>query len=218
MARVPVDAWIVGLDAAAATATATASESRGDAATGAARRAFARVATRAILGYTLGVAAAEVEISRRCAHCGHPTHGKPALVGAPDVSFSVSHSADRALIAVSRGVEVGADIEVLRPRRYLDRLGRRVFAVDEYAGWERLPEGRQLEAFLAVWTAKEAYLKAIGKGVTVPLRDLTVPPGWTMSAIGVAGAVAHVAADGEVEVRTKAWHAPRVSASDGTAS
>lgn len=197
MERASVEAWIIG---------------HGD-------RHAARRATRAILGYTLGVPGSEVTISRRCAHCGDPEHGKPFVDGVGDVSFSMSYSAPLALVAVARGIEVGADIEVVRPRRYLDRLARRLLAPDDHAQWEALPDGRRLEAFLQAWTAKEAYLKAIGRGITVPFHDVPMrPDGWTIVMLPVSGGVAHVAAEGAVEIRTRTWHAPRVSASGGTAS
>jgi 4'-phosphopantetheinyl transferase len=199
MARVPVTAWIIGVDPRHASATAW-------------------ISTRAILGHTLGVAPRDVQVSRRCAHCGHPSHGKPVVVDAPDVSFSLSHSGPWALVAVATGADVGADLEVLRRRVYLNRLARRALAPDELARWCDLPDERRLEGFLHAWTAKEAYLKAIGRGITRPLRDVSVrPPGWTMAAVSVEGAVAHVAVAGDADVRVRAWHAPRVSASAGTA-
>jgi 4'-phosphopantetheinyl transferase len=199
MARVPVTAWIVGVDPRNASAGAW-------------------VATRAILGYTLGVAPRDVHVSRQCVHCGHPSHGKPAVVGAPDVSFSLSHSGPWALVAVAAGADVGADLEALRGRAYLDRLARRALAPDELARWCDLPAERRLEGFLHAWTAKEAYLKANGWGITRPLREVPVrPPGWTIAPVPIEGAIAHVAAAGDAEVRTRAWYAPRVSASAGTA-
>jgi 4'-phosphopantetheinyl transferase len=182
-------------------------------------RRNARGATRAILAHTLGVPASDLRISRQCALCGHPTHGKPFVADAPHVSFNASYSGPLALLAVAHGATVGADIEVTRPRLYLDRLARRVLAPAELAQWQELPDDRRLEGFLQAWTAKEAYLKAIGRGLTVPLRDVPVRPAeWTMAGVAVTGGVAHVAVEGDAELHTRTWHSPRVSASGGTAS
>jgi 4'-phosphopantetheinyl transferase len=182
-------------------------------------RRTARGATRAILAHTLGVTTADLQISRRCALCDHPTHGKPFVEGATGLSFSASYSGPLALLAVAQDATVGADIEVLRTRRYLDRLAQRVLAPAELAQWEVLPDERRLEGFLQAWTAKEAYLKAIGKGLTVRFHDVPVrPPGWTIAPVAVTGGIAYVAVDGEADLRTRTWHSPRVSASGGTAS
>src|SRR5262249_56603574 len=97
---------------------------------------------------------------RVCAHCGDPEHGKPFVVDAPDVSFSVSHSGSMGLFALGRGARVGADVECVQPRPYLDRLAARTFTPDELAAWRQVDDAQQLECFLAAWTAKEAQVKA----------------------------------------------------------
>jgi phosphopantetheine--protein transferase-like protein len=107
-------------------------------------------------------------------------------------------------VGVAHDSEVGADIEVVRPRRYLDRLANRVLAPDELAQWEALPAERRLEAFLEAWTAKEAYLKAIGRGITVPFHDVPLrPDGWTIAPVAVSGGAAHIAVEGVADVRVR---------------
>lgn len=171
-------------------------------------------ALRMILARELGVDAASVSIARDCRWCGDPTHGKPFVRDAPELSFNLSHSGRAALVAVAWQTCVGVDVELLRPRRYLDRLAARVLTQPEHDEWQQTPGSRQLEVFLERWTAKEAYLKAIGRGLRVSLRDTpAVRPGWTTRAVEIDGAVACVAAEGEVQVRTEAW--PSI-ASDGT--
>jgi 4'-phosphopantetheinyl transferase len=146
-----------------------------------------RATTREVLAERLGVAAHAVEVSRRCRHCGHPTHGKPGLVGAPEVSFSVSRSGTIGVIAVAaHGVTVGVDIEQVRPRANLAGLAVRTLGPEALAAWRAAPETEQLTRFLAAWTAKEAYLKAIGTGITVPLREVPEQPaGWSVTHFAV---------------------------------
>jgi 4'-phosphopantetheinyl transferase len=135
-----------------------------------------------------------------CGVCGSREHGRPSL--APNdanntaPSFSLSHSGDVAVVAVA-GEPIGADVERVRPRRYLDAVARRILRDDEFARWAALAGDEQLVAFLRVWTAKEAYLKLLGVGITRALRDVDVQgartwPDWP------DGCVTSVAAAGPV--------------------
>jgi 4'-phosphopantetheinyl transferase len=147
-----------------------------------------RATTREVLGARLGVAPAALEVSRRCGHCGHPTHGKPTLPGAPDVSFSVSHSGTIGVLAVAgEGVHVGVDIEQIRPRTNLASLAARTLGPEALVAWRAAPEAEQLTRFLHAWTAKEAYLKAVGTGITVRLSEVPEQPvGWSVEPFSVA--------------------------------
>ena len=101
-------------------------------------------------------------------------HGKPYFASPFDtVGFSWSHSGTMALLAVGRGpagFELGVDVEVLRPRPRALELARRFFAPSESALLEALPEAERLKTFLALWTAKEAVLKAHGGGLSYGLH------------------------------------------------
>jgi 4'-phosphopantetheinyl transferase len=100
--------------------------------------------------------------------------GKPRLLdGGTDVRFNLSHSGDLALIAVSVGIEVGVDIEQGRPDALLD-LARRFFAPGEVAALEALPMAEQAGAFVRGWTRKEAFIKALGDGLSFPLDQFEV--------------------------------------------
>jgi 4'-phosphopantetheinyl transferase len=175
------------------------------------RYVVAHGALRSILGAQLGVAPAAVAFDRRCRRCGDPAHGKPQVVldALPDarVQFSLSHSGSVAVVAVVTGARIGADVEELRPRARLDALAARVLDSEDHADWLDVPEDEQLQAFLAHWTAKEAYAKAIGVGITVPLRDLpTEPDGWTVTSFEAPpGTVGRVAVEGHAVVRTTVW-------------
>ena len=119
----------------------------------------ARAMTRVVLAEALGTDPERVPISRRCAHCGHPTHGRPTVAGDDRISFSLSHSGSFAVIALVDGAaRIGVDVEQVRPRRRLGALAARVLNDDEHAAWLALGEDgdEQLRAFLRAWTAKEA--------------------------------------------------------------
>ena len=142
----------------------------------------ARAATRIVLAEELETDPVEVAISRECAHCGHPVHGRPTVAGNDRVSFSLSHSGTYAVIALAAdGARVGVDVEEIRPRTRIDALAARVLNDDEHAAWSSIDDERErVRSFLAVWTAKEAYLKALGIGITTRLRDVPrTVDGWT---------------------------------------
>jgi 4'-phosphopantetheinyl transferase len=101
-------------------------------------------------------------------------YGKPSVVQAPSVYFSLSHSGDRALLAISDTLVVGADLEQVRPLAHLE-LARRNFHPQEIAAIESQPtEGAQRQAFFRIWTLKEAVVKALGKGLSIPLDSFSV--------------------------------------------
>lgn len=94
-------------------------------------------------------------------------HGKPGLPAGQDLRFNASHSDGRALIAVTSGTEVGVDLERVAPMHDLEAFGLGAMHPDELAEHRGLPEERRLEHALALWTAKEAVLKASGDGLQV---------------------------------------------------
>ncbi len=100
--------------------------------------------------------------------------GKPRLADRPSVHFSLSHSGDRAVLAVSERHEMGIDIERVRPLDHLD-LARRYFHPNEVTAIEGVrPTEEQLLAFFRTWTLKEAIVKAIGRGLSIPLDTFEV--------------------------------------------
>ena len=100
-------------------------------------------------------------------------HGKPALEDGA-LHFNLSHSGDLALVALAADRPVGVDIEFRRDRVSSDAIARRFFAADEVEALQALGESRRKEAFFRVWTRKEAYLKALGAGITVALDSFSV--------------------------------------------
>jgi 4'-phosphopantetheinyl transferase len=90
------------------------------------------------------------------------------------LNFSVSHSGGRVVLAFSRGIAVGVDIELIRPKVEIEAIVRRYFSPLEAEPFLSLPAARRTEAFFAVWTRKEAFVKARGEGLTCPLDAFAV--------------------------------------------
>jgi 4'-phosphopantetheinyl transferase len=129
-----------------------------------ARRRFvtARAALRRLLGEYLGVPPNEVAFD-------YDMNGKPRLhhsAASSDLRFNLAHSGELALVAVTRGCEVGVDVERLREVRHWQEIAERYFHRREVAQIAALPHAEQRAAFLHCWTGKEAVLKALSTGVT----------------------------------------------------
>ncbi len=96
-------------------------------------------------------------------------HGKPRVLDGGNLEFNLSHSGGWLALAVTKARAVGVDIE--DAKRDVDLLGlaRRYFAENEACHLERLDEGPRREAFFATWTLKEAFVKALGRGLAFAL-------------------------------------------------
>jgi 4'-phosphopantetheinyl transferase len=119
-------------------------------------------------------------------------YGKPALVGESGkyaLRFNVSHSLDLALYAITRGRELGVDLECLRPNLVDQRIAERFFSPREVAALCTLPATMRQEAFFACWARKEAYLKARGEGLRLGLDqfDVSLVPGEPAALLGASG-------------------------------
>ncbi len=106
----------------------------------------------------------------------HGGHGKPEIGDHEGLHFNLSHSGDQGLLAVGRRGPIGVDIELARPGRPFRRLARRFFAVPEFDWLDGLPAADLADGFYRLWTLKEAYLKAIGTGLTVSSRAFRFDP------------------------------------------
>ncbi|HVE91987.1 MAG TPA: 4'-phosphopantetheinyl transferase superfamily protein [Actinomycetota bacterium] len=98
-------------------------------------------------------------------------HGKLYVDGG-GVEFNVSHSGDVALLAVTRGGRLGVDVERIDESPDIDTLSRRFFSPAEADALAALSPRDRRVAFFVCWTRKEALLKATGRGLSVPLRDV----------------------------------------------
>jgi 4'-phosphopantetheinyl transferase len=117
-------------------------------------------------------------------------HGKPALAGSQAwLHFNLSHTGSLALLALTRAGPVGIDVEAVRSMSDMEAVARRLFAPAEWLRWWRLPKDQQLNAFYACWTRKEAYLKAIGAGLSMPLHGFEVAfePGQPAALLSIDG-------------------------------
>jgi len=159
----------------------------------------------------------------------HGPAGKPALTepfGGDALGFNVSHSHGLALLAMARGREVGVDVEKIRPGLATEDIATRFFAPREVAMLRAVPMPLRASAFFTCWTRKEAYIKATGKGLSLPLDGFVVSlaPGepaaildtrpdaaeasrWHLTALapgaGYVGAVA--IAGGQPEIKAWDW-------------
>ncbi|HLD84198.1 MAG TPA: 4'-phosphopantetheinyl transferase superfamily protein [Coxiellaceae bacterium] len=100
--------------------------------------------------------------------------GKPFIKTTSSLQFNLSHSGDYALIGVSAQNPVGVDIEKVREKPDLLAIAKRFFSICEYQAIKKLPIDRQTAAFYRCWTRKEAFIKAIGAGLSFPLSDFEV--------------------------------------------
>jgi 4'-phosphopantetheinyl transferase len=178
------------------------------------RYAASHAALRLILGEALD---RPPEALCLAADAGGRPHLSGALSGALD--FNLSHSGELALVGLSSIGAIGVDVELIRPLDDALRIARAHFAADEAAALAALPTHDVNSAFFGLWTRKEAFVKALGTGLSLPLDRFSVslPPAparvlravagsdWTLSEIdagpGYAATVAVRAAGATVDRR-----------------
>ena len=130
----------------------------------------ARGILRNILGCYLGKNPRELRFE-------YTPHGKPGLAansGYDTLCFNLSHSDAFALYAVARGRNIGIDIERVRDDVAVEQIARRFFSQGEISSLERIDKNKRSELFFQYWTRKEAFLKAMGKGVSFPMERVDV--------------------------------------------
>ena len=130
---------------------------------------------RMILGKELGVLPGAVQFTTN-------PYGKPYINSdgqQPGLFFNISHSQTGLLIALCRGIECGVDIEYQRDDFPSDEIAERFFSKKEFEVFKALPESQKIEAFFNCWTRKEAFIKAKGMGLSIPLDsfDVSLVPG-----------------------------------------
>lgn len=140
-------------------------------------------AWRFVLGHALGAD------PRTLAFAVGPS-GKPELAGPWSglVDINLSHSGERAVVGLATIGRIGVDIEASRPLPDALRIARHHFAPSEVVALERCSAFALHHAFLACWTRKEAVVKAMGVGLSMPLDRfaVTVPPG-PVAVLDIAG-------------------------------
>jgi 4'-phosphopantetheinyl transferase len=103
---------------------------------------------------------------------GQSPYGKPFLAGGP--SFNLAHSGDWILIGMASAGRVGVDVEWVRPDRDLESMAETVFRPDELAEFRAFPAAERPLAFYRGWARKEAFVKAVGRGLSLPLKEFSV--------------------------------------------
>ncbi len=97
--------------------------------------------------------------------------GKPSLNNIHDFSFNISHSGKWVVCALSKH-HVGIDVEKIKPTDF--GIAKKYFSTDEYEFLMNQTTEDRLEVFYNLWTLKESYIKAIGKGLYKPLDEFTI--------------------------------------------
>jgi 4'-phosphopantetheinyl transferase len=133
------------------------------------RRSFvlARGALRILLGCYLDVSPASIRFT-------YGSRGKPALARPARVDFNASHSGGLAVFAFTAGCELGVDVEQIRPIQNMQRIADQFFCPEEAAELMSLTASQRERSFYLCWTRKEAYIKAIGDGLSAPLDGFRV--------------------------------------------
>ncbi|NYT82346.1 4'-phosphopantetheinyl transferase superfamily protein [Alcaligenaceae bacterium] len=125
----------------------------------------ARAALRLLLGQCLDRAPEALAFD-------YGAYGKPVLKEGGRLHFNIAHSGGYALLALADGVDVGADIEQCRLTSDMDALAAMVFSACEHEAWLSLAPQARMRAFFESWTAKEAVVKAVGRGLGLGLPEV----------------------------------------------
>lgn len=131
---------------------------------------IARGALRLILSAYVGRQPYEIQFD-------YNKYGKPFLnynSGGDRIRFNLSHSHELALVGVTGRHDIGIDVEYMQSRVADLSIAERFFSPKEVAILRKLPEAIQRQAFFNCWTRKEAYIKAQGQGLSLPLDSFDV--------------------------------------------
>jgi 4'-phosphopantetheinyl transferase len=145
------------------------------------RFTISRARLRQILSHYLDVSAENLQFC-------YGTYGKPSLVGSlanTGLQFNLAHSGDVVLCGVTCDRQIGVDVEQIRPLPKVQQLAERCLSAQEkiYLAASSCPE----ETFFTYWTCKEAYLKAIGSGLTQPMDQIEFALTPTVQLLKVLG-------------------------------
>jgi 4'-phosphopantetheinyl transferase len=139
------------------------------------RHVVGRGVLRTILARCTGIDAAQLSFA-------YGPFGKPRLSPCATerpLQFNVSHSGDLVLIALTLGRALGVDVECVRTDIAAEQIAASFFSTPEQEALASVPEHLRVGAFFDCWTRKEAYIKAVGDGLALPLHqfDVSLKPG-----------------------------------------
>ena len=141
----------------------------------------ARCAMRECLSVATGLAPGTLQIVA-------DAFEKPYLANVRGCYFNLSRREDWALLGISRDAEIGVDVEVRHVVDAVTMLARAHFSPDEFNSFLALESPERDDAFLRVWTRKEACLKAVGTGLRVPPATLEVGLGEGVAQLSILSA------------------------------
>ena len=132
----------------------------------------ARAILRKLLAAYLGTPAHEVQLA-------YAEKGKPSLAEKGLLNFNLAHSHGKAIYAFASGRKLGIDLEFIREEFAGEDIAERFFSLAEIASLRSVPADLTKQAFFNCWTRKEAYIKARGEGLSMPLDvfDVSLEPG-----------------------------------------
>ena len=201
LSRGTVHCWSVGLDVPLEATAEHYAILTSDERSRSARFRFARDQQRFVVarGVLRDLLARYLGVQPGALQFAYNAFGKPELT--PEfggrLRFNLSHSAGLALIAVAHDSDIGIDLEQLRAQPDYADITRQFFSAAEVEHLSALPSHAQPDAFFTYWTRKEAYVKARGAGLAMPLSSfsvLDVPEGWSFYSLqpapGFVGALA----------------------------
>jgi 4'-phosphopantetheinyl transferase len=138
----------------------------------------------------------QVDAVRSAVELVRDEHGKPRLAAEPErLAFNLSHSGGLALVAVTRGLEVGVDVEREKPERDLVALAERALGAEDAAAVRGAGEEERARVFYGLWVRHEARLKCLGVGLgrapawpspPIAVESLPIDPGYA-AAVAVTG-------------------------------
>jgi len=107
-------------------------------------------------------------------HCEHQIKGKPIVRNLRHLNFNASHTDGMMMCAITESCEIGVDIERFRDISDMQELATRFFSYEEARELLLLPQNQRRSAFYRCWTGKEAYIKAVGVGLSASLHSFCV--------------------------------------------
>jgi len=205
----------------------------------AARFLFARDRDRfvTVRGLLRRLLACYLRIAPGAVRFSYGQYGKPSLDAHPGApSFNVSHSHEAAAFVIAREGDLGIDIEALRPVRAAEQIAGRYFAREDADAFRSLPLSERDRAFFICWARREAFVKAVGRGLSLLLNVSEMAstprkpgqaadtettesdnPRWTLTELpAVAGYVGALAVLGEPRaIQYRAWNGSECEADTG---